>query len=188
MKRILLLTVAMLACASLAFAQGGTIGVFADNAGTNCSLTATAFSTAAFIVHFNSTVKGVQFKAPEPMCFTGWTLLSAGVNSSAVPVGDFRNGLAMGFANCQASPLLCVSLTYYDIAGGGQGGGSATACCEWPVLASAESGLIEIVDCSDALVYGTGQSGIFASSDLCPCGISPTENSTWGKVKSLYSE
>lgn len=182
MKKVLLLTVVLMFGASLAFAQGGVIGAYADNAGTACDII-TGGITQVYLVHTLTSVKGVQFRAPEPPCFTGYTLLAASLNPSGVPIGNYSTGLAMGFAACQPSPLLVVTLTYLP-------GGTATPCCLWPVLPDANipSGQIEIVDCVGNLVYGLGAINTMNSDGNCTCEVPlPTEESTWGKVKSLYS-
>jgi hypothetical protein len=61
-------------------------------------------------------------------------------------------------------------------------------CCRYYITAgTAVSGKIEMVDCAENLLYPTGGQGIVNGNPLCPCNV-PAEDTTWGKVKSLYTE
>ena len=56
MKKGLLLTVVLMLGASMAFAQGGTIGIYKDTAGTNCWVDDKVPGlTPYYVVHLNTT-------------------------------------------------------------------------------------------------------------------------------------
>ena len=71
--------------------------------------------------------------------------------------------------------------------------GMTPPCCYYPVRPdpAASSGWVEVVDCNYQLTYGNGGIGIINGAPQCDCGYPcpvPVEETTWGEVKSLYSD
>lgn len=181
MKKVVFLTVALVFAASMAFAQAGSIGIFGDPGGTDCNLNDTvAGLTPYYAVHVNAVAVASQFSAPKPACMTA-TYLS---DTAAFPVtiGNSQTGVAIGYGACQVSPTLVLTINYFTT-------GTTPACCYYPVYPdpAAESGQIEVVLCDNSLVFATGGVGIVNADGTCLCDV-PARQSTWGKVKSLYSE
>ena len=69
--------------------------------------------------------------------------------------------------------------------------GTSETCCYYPVLPdpNAPSGRIEVLDCSDTIVFGIGELSVVNGNTSCPCGGTvPVEGTTWGNVKALFRE
>jgi hypothetical protein len=183
MKRAALLTVAMLCVASLVFAQGGTIGAFSDMGGTDCYITdGVAGLLPIYIVHVNTPgATASQFYAPTPACMVGATFLSDSP-SFPVAIGGSQTGIAIAYGACLSAPIHVLTIQYFAA-------GLTSPCCYFDVLPdpAVPSGQIEVVDCVETIVFATGQSGLINTDGTCECGV-PTQDTTWGKMKSLYSE
>jgi hypothetical protein len=177
----------MMMCASMAFAQmGGEVGIYADAGGTNCFLPDNVPGLCTYyVVHvWSPGATAVQYSAPQPAC-----LLAVYLSDTAqfpVTIGNSQSGVAIGYGACLASPITTLFINYFCQA-------LTPPCCEYPVLPdpAVPSGTIEAVDCANNLVTGLpGLSGqINGDNTNCPCDPTiATEESTWGKVKSLYVE
>jgi len=179
MRKTLLLTLVLVLGATVAFAQNGSIGIFADNAGASCSLPATGLVTYYF-VHVNAIgATGSQWAAPKPACLTGTRITDIAV--FAVVLGNTEVGITVGYGLCKVGTFHIESVLYNAT--------SATDCCYFSVIPDPNltSGKIEIPDCLFNLTYGTGGQGILNSNPTCNCNV-PTEDTTWGQVKALYTE
>ena len=181
MKKTLLLTVVLVLGATMAFAQNGSIGIFADNQGTNCNLPFAAGIQNYYFVHVNAVgASGSQWAAPAPTCLSAVRLADLAV--FAVNLGNTTAGITIGYGICKVGTFHIMTALYQVLA-------PASACCRWSVVAdpSLSSGKIEIPDCLFNLTYGTGGQGILNSNPTCNCNV-PTEDTTWGQVKALYTE
>ena len=181
MKRVVFLAIATLFAASMAFAAtNGSIGIFADNAGTNCNLPGTPGIAYYYFVHVNAIgATASQWAAPAPTCMTAVRLADMPV--FAVNFGNTTTGITVGYPTCQTGTFHIMTALYQVMAAG--------PCCRWSVIPdpSLASGKIEIPDCFYAMAYGTGGQGIVNMGPSCPCNV-PTEETTWGQVKALYGE
>ena len=179
MKKVVFLTVALVFAASMAFAQAGSVGIFGDPAGTDCNLPdAIPGLTPYYVVHVNAVAIASQFWAPTPACMTATYLSDTAV--FPVTIGSSQTGVAIGYGACQAGNIHCLTLNYFT-------SGTTPACCLFPILPDpvAPSGEIEVVLCDNSLVFASGGAGIINSDASCLCDV-PTQETTWGKVKSLY--
>lgn len=183
MKKTLLLTLVLMLAASMAFAQGGSIGVFADAGGSSCNLTDAAPGLLSlYVVHvLTPGATASQFAAPMPACMLGATYLSDSSPFSVV-IGSSQTGVAIGYGACLAAPIHCLTIQYFA-------SGLSTACCYYSVIPDPNlpSGLIEVVDCAENLISATGGVGIINPDGTCQCDV-PTQDTTWGKVKSIFAE
>jgi hypothetical protein len=66
--------------------------------------------------------------------------------------------------------------------------GTTPQCCLYPVLGIPSSGNVEAVDCANHLIAAYGVTSVINPSGSCTCGSVRVEESTWGRVKSLYAE
>lgn len=183
MKKVLVLTVAIVMSASMAFAQAGQIGTFADAAGTNCNVsTATPGLVSVFVVHLNAPgVTASQFAAPLPACASPNIFLSdTGV--FPVTIGGSQTGVSIGYGSCNGTPLHILSINLFAQ-------GAFSFCCIWPVVPdpNVPSNRIEVVDCGGQLIYGSGLNGLLNGNATCTCASVPTEETSWGAVKALYN-
>jgi hypothetical protein len=180
MKKALLLTLVLMLSASMAFAQGGSIGIYADPAGASCNISDTVAGLLSFYaVHaLTPGATASQFAAPQPACFPA-TFLS---DSPAFPVaiGGSQTGIAIAYGACLAAPIHVLTIQYFA-------SGITPPCCYYPVVPDPNlpSGQIEVVDCAETIVFATGGVGIINPDATCDCDV-PTQDTTWGKVKSIF--
>jgi len=183
MKKALLLTAVMIFGATAAFGQAGTVGLYSDPVGSDCHLPdLTAGLNPYFAVHTNTAgATAVQFSAPMPGCYTAGLWLSD-TPVYGVTLGNSQIGVAIGYGICVPGPNHVLTI---NIFGQGLGG----TCCAWSVVPdpNVPSGQIEVVDCAAQLLFGAGFTSYVNGNDTCPCTVA-TEESTWGQVKSIYSE
>jgi len=99
----------------------------------------------------------------------------------AINLGTTSGGITIGYGTCKTGTFHIMTALYSVV--------SAGTCCRWSVIADPNlpSGKIEIPDCAFDLTYGTGGQGIVNMTGACPCNV-PTEETTWGQVKALYTE
>jgi hypothetical protein len=182
MKRVVLLAIATLFAASMAFAAtNGSIGIFADPAGTNCNLPGTPGIAYYYFVHVNAIgATASEWAAPAPSCMTAVRLADLGV--FAINLGTTSGGITIGYGTCKTGTFHIMTALYQVVM-------APTPCCRWLVVADPNlpSGKIEIPDCAFLMAYGTGGQGIVNMTVNCPCNV-PTQETTWGQVKALYTE
>jgi len=179
MKKALLLMVVLMLGATLAFAQNGSIGIFADAAGTNCNLPSAPGMMYVYFLHVNAVgATASQWASPAPSCLTAVRL--ADIPVFAINLGNTAAGITVGYPICKTGTFLIMSTIYNMVV-------APTPCCYWPVIADPNlpSGKIEIPDCLFNLTYGTGGKGIINYGPNCNCNV-PTEDTTWGQMKALY--
>lgn len=183
MKKVLVLTLAIVVSASMAFAQGGQIGTFADTQGNDCNVsTAVPGLVTVRVVHLNAPgVTASQFKATMPACAAP-TIWLSDTPVFAVTIGNSQSGVAIGYGACNATPLHILSISLFAQ-------GAFSTCCVWPVTPdpAVPSGKIEVVDCGGQLIYGSGLNGLLNGDATCSCASVPTEETSWGAVKALYN-
>ncbi|UCH83400.1 MAG: hypothetical protein JSW50_13220 [Candidatus Latescibacterota bacterium] len=182
MKKVVFLTVALVFAANMAFAQAGSVGIFGDPAGTTCNLTDVVQGLlSVYVVHVNAVATASQFSAPMPGCMVGASWLSD-TGIFPVTIGNSQTGVAIGYGVCQTGNIHVLTINYFAA-------GLSTPCCYYPVLPdpNVPSGKIEVVDCANNLLFASGGIGIINADGSCQCDV-PTEETTWGKVKSLYGE
>lgn len=186
MSKMILLTVAMVFCASLSFGQAGIIGTYADPSGVECNVVdATPGLLPIFVVHTLSPgATAAQFSAVVPLCMIGALWLSD-TPVFAVTIGNSQTGVAIGYGTCQVSPIHILTINAFV-------NGISALCCAYSVGPdpAVPSGQVEVVDCFSNLGFAFGRTntvnGTFAQ---CPCDLPvPVEERTWGAVKATYAE
>jgi hypothetical protein len=181
-KALSMAALAVALAASSALAGQGSVGIFADVAGTNCNLPDPGPGlTQYYIVHVNTTGStACQFSAPKPACFTAMYL--SDTNLFAVTIGNSQMGTSVGYGTCRVGPTYVMGINYFT-------NGQTAPCCYYPVLPDplAVPLAIRSVDCDFEEWSVTGGTGIIKSGPTCHCGVA-AEESTWGQVKALYAE
>jgi hypothetical protein len=184
MKRILTLSIAIMMIAGVAAADH--IGIYADQAGAGaCGLTPPTFASGSlFVVHKTTEATGSEFAitglATSPAPFTGSVVLNG-----FLAIGDVVNGLSLAYGGCVAGPAIAaVQLNFF-------GTGNPAACNMLQIVPSPTAGgIIKAVNCSFAELPATGGKAYINPNGTCTDCAEPapnaTEESTWGKVKSLY--
>lgn len=166
MRTLTLAVFMIVLVAGAVFAQQGYLGIFADNAGTNCNITQPASGLiSVYVVHVVPTggVTASQFSAPKPTCFNAVWL--SDTNIFPVVIGNTQTGICVAYGSCRTTNTLVVTMTYLVQ-------GSTPTCCFYPVLPdpNASSGQIDFADCDFNIVSGAGRSGTINGNVSCPCG------------------
>jgi hypothetical protein len=181
-KALSIAALAVALAASSALAGQGSIGIFADVAGTNCNLPDPGPGLAQYhIVHVNTTGStACQFSAPKPACFTA-TYLSDTV-PFPVTIGNSQTGYSTGYGTCRVGSIFIMTINYFT-------NGQTPPCCYYPVLPDPHAIPLAVrtVACDFEEWSVTGGTGIINSGSTCHCGVA-AEESTWGQVKALYAE
>lgn len=159
---------------------GGSIGIYMDTAGTECNLSdATVGMTTYHVVHLAGFgMTACAYWAPKPSCFTA-TYLSD-TNIFPVTIGNSQVGVSIGYGSCRPGPIHVQSIVYFTQ-------GTTPQCCLYPVLGIPSSGKVEAVDCANNLITAYGVTSVINPNGACTCGSVRVEETTWGRVKSLYS-
>jgi len=170
----------------LAFAQvashGDTIGLFNDPAGLSCNLTDTYGLKNVYVVHFSpGGASASEFSVPKPACWTNAIYLSISVPWEYY--GDPQTGMVMPYGTCRTGTTLVITVNFFMQ-------GTSPACCLYPLLGSAlAGGQVRSVDCSNQPLPAVGLVATINGDATCPCGNPVSvEDTTWGRVKALYSE
>jgi len=179
MKKVLLLTIASMLFASMAFAQGGTIGLYGDNQGTSCQLLDNAMGLKSYyVVHMNTAgASACEFAAPKPACLTAQFLSDASV--FPVTVGGSQTGVSIGYGVCKVAPIHVYTINFFAM-------GTTPACCLYPVTPHPVTGGPWMVDCANNQLLAGMNIAVVNGNLTCTCEIVPTEDTTWGGVKALY--
>ena len=180
MKRSVLIAIALISIASLAFGQAGSIGVFADAGATQCNFVDTGGLVQVNFVHVNHT----GATASQWMLDLGglpWTHLGD-IWNTATSIGVSVEGVSLGYGACMDAPYAMGVANFF--------GSEAPACSIIQIVADplAPTGGIEGVDCvlpKPNKNIPTGGTGIVNGDETCNCNI-PVEETTWGGVKALY--
>jgi hypothetical protein len=163
---------------------GGSFGLYVDVQGTNCNIVDTEPGLLSIaLVH--TTPDGAtasRFAAPIPACMTGAVWISD--TAAYEVIGNSQTGVVVPYGSCQTgrAHILTINMIVE---------GTSETCCYYPVLPDPNvgSGRIEVLDCSETIVFGIGEFSVVNGDISCPCGGPvPVEETTWGSVKALYRE
>jgi hypothetical protein len=189
MKRVLILSLGIVMIAGSAMADH--FGIYTDQVGAteNCTVVPPQFqSFSMYVVHKTTGATGSEFKV-EGTAATGWTFNGASVLGGFLAIGSATTGVSLAYGGCLAGPEIgVVELNFFGFA---PAGGSPT-CGLVEIIPSptALGGIIKAVDCNFAEIPATGGRGYINPDATCLDCNEPhpnaTEESTWGKVKSLY--
>jgi hypothetical protein len=184
MKKFVLTVLVLTLSASPALAQVGAVGFFADPQGNECNITVpilTAF--AVYVVHKSPTgATGSQWRMVAPTSpsffFNGG---GPGTAGNILAIGEPVNGIALAYGACLVGNSHIYTLNFFAVS-------AVPDCSPMTIAASLQGGgVTEVlsVDCA-LLEYAVvpGEARLNANAS-CDCDV-PTQESTWGKVKSLY--
>ena len=201
MKKILLLALGIVFSASLAFGQAGYIGLFSDAAHTNCNLTINDVEgfKRVYVYHmlaagttasmFGIKTTGLTGDIDNECDMTGITnqfTLVIGDPFFEPPYDTDNAGVAYSYGSCITTGLIYLArINFYCM-----GITIPPTCSMLEVVAApdAPTGTIEVVGCADDKMIGNGFRMMINPDGTCICGIVvPTQDSSWGKIKSLYN-
>ncbi|HEU4366467.1 MAG TPA: FlgD immunoglobulin-like domain containing protein [Candidatus Krumholzibacteria bacterium] len=150
-------------------AQGPSVGLYSDAAGSGCSLSdnSQGFFNAYVVVRPGPQgVSAVQFSAPPPPCFTGVYVGDQTVAGTLV-LGNSQTGVSVSLTTCSAFTTHVLTIQYF-------GYGTTPPCCEYPVLPDPLIGEVTVVDCFFNTEPATGVVSMINADGSCPCaGNSP---------------
>jgi hypothetical protein len=161
------------------------IALYADRAGTDCSISDTGVGTAiVYIFHVGTGTRiGCEFRAPMPECWTGATWVGDAYAFVGVLGQSQGPDVSVAYGACLTLPVY-IGKMVFEITG------AAQACCRYSVLPSVyvPSSVITLncVDPSHNIPI-LGGSATINENASCPC-VPPlaVESATWGRIKSLY--
>jgi hypothetical protein len=188
-RSVLLVAVGLVFLSSLAFAQAGSIGIFADSLGSSCNLTdrSPEGARAYYVVHVSTSgATVIQYRAKLPQCMTQTGAYWLYDVNPWLAIGNSQTGVQIGYGQCKTGSIWVQTIKVHTM-------GLTGPCCSWYVDAdpSYPEGKIVGTDCEFNLIYPTGARGIVNPVAGCDCdnptGIDPVET-TWGQVKILYIE
>lgn len=185
MKKVLLMTLALMVCAMPALADH--IGTYADVAGTSCVMTQFApFPTPnnMYIVHkFNPGSTASQFKVNDTTGF-----IASSQVTPYLSIGTWNVDLSLAYGGCVVGDHLLMTLSFFVVTPPATCGGTLDIV---PAPTSPVPGAVALVDCatpSGNLKTATGGRMFFVAGCIDPSACNPTGtlNTTWGGIKALY--
>jgi hypothetical protein len=162
----------------------GTIGLFADPQAASCNLFDQSAGLMTFyVVHvLTSGAAAAQFGAPIPSCMTGASYLGESSPFGAV-IGNSQTGVAIGYGACLSGPIHLLTIRLFVQ-------GLSEPCCLYPVIPALGYGDTKVwmVDCDENELEAASAYAVVNPIGACQCSSVKTEDATWGKIKSLYSD
>jgi hypothetical protein len=108
-----------------------TIGIYEDDAGSDCHLAGTPGGFTDYYVvavPFGDGLTGVQFAAPLPPC-AGASYIGETVVPGLFSIGNSQSGIAIALGACRTEPAVVLMTIRVGFAPG------TATCCPWPVVA-----------------------------------------------------
>jgi hypothetical protein len=176
----------LLVVAVAATCAGDTVGVYADNGGMNCNIVDNYVGLlTVYVVHVTDGATASMFLARRPECWTGAVWVGDSTPyCPGVGCGDSQTGIGLVYGACQVGAIHVLTITYFVQA-------ASQACCLYPLLPHPGSpgGQVEVTDCGFNPGVAMGLVATVNGGPTCPCGYPvPVEETTWGRVKALYTE
>jgi hypothetical protein len=181
MKKLLLISLALLFVSSTAFAQAGAIGLFVDNPGfVDCTADdiAPALIPIYVVHHLTPGATASQFMVVQ---MAGFNCTYTGeIIHVPVSIGSTLTGISVSYGGCMPAPILIATINWFCM-------GTSPTCSYLEVVpdVAAPTGTIEVVDCAFTKLIGTGGVVNFNNDGSCDC-YDPVRNTSWGGVKALY--
>jgi hypothetical protein len=185
MKKFVLTVLAVAALAAPAAAQTGDISVYADAAGTSCSVSDNTAPFAFIDTYiFHKHLVGGATASQWRVDLTGGTTMTYSGQTEApgmLLIGQANDDLSVAYGGCLAGDILLVTVRYIGV-------GTSPPCSGVevnPAPSSPIPGEVAIADCAfQFAVVGQGQA-IINEDVSCPCNVAVAQT-TWGAIKALY--
>jgi len=180
MKRALLLTLGILAMASLSMAQPFA-GLYTDNPGfSDCNLEDVGPPGLCPVYLILGGTSGISSSMMVDASNSGG-LVSTGVTvHTLLAIGDVFTGIDFSYGACLSPPVLLATLNYFCQ-------GTTAACSSLNVAPHPQTGRIVAVTCAPLAVDAAPMHLTINGDASCPCGV-PVEESSWGQIKALYTD
>jgi len=99
-------------------------------------------------------------------------------------MGTTQTGVIIPYGTCRRGLILATTMNFF-------GYGTSEPCCSYPVLGHPyfDPDNPSMVDCANHAYSAQGLMGVVNGNATCPCGYPvPVEETSWGRVKALYTE
>jgi hypothetical protein len=186
MKKLVSLTIALLFISSVALAQDqGSIGIFVDQLGTDCNVidAGPPGITPIYVLHVGT----VGSQASRWMFEIGPLVTMAYTGESSpfpAVIGNTQTGINVAYGSCQSGNFLIATVNMF-------GQGTSPACGLFSIVpdtAVAAGGTVNLVDCGFVVHRFTKGGQARINPDItCMCNVAIKE-STWGRLKAIYTE
>jgi hypothetical protein len=141
-----------------------TIGLYADAAGTSCSLTGNSpglITTYVVVRPDENGVRAVQFAAPIPSCL-GATFVGDNVPAGMLSIGSSPSGIHIALQSCNFGVVNVLQIVYL-------GSGNTTPCCEFSLVPDPSEGEFVAVSCAYQELPLTSVASHFNADASCAC-------------------
>ena len=173
MKRSVLIVLALMLTASMAFAQNGSIMAFSDPGASSCNFTDGGSLVQVYVFHMYS--PGAT--ASEWMIETpGWTHLGDQADFDLV-IGTSISGVSLAYEACLVGNFKLMTINFF--------GSAAPVCALVSIVAAPSKAGVRAVDCAENSVLIPGGQGRVNPDGTCQCST-PVGTSTWGAIKAQY--
>ena len=176
MKRTALIGVCIVLCATVAFAQNGSIAPFSDVGGSDCNFVDGGSLVQVHIFHVNSpgaTASEWMLDVTQ----VGWTHLGDTKDFELV-IGTSISGAAVSYGACMPGTFKLMTVNFF--------GSAADACALIGIVAAPGKAGVRAVDCAENAMLIPGGEGRVNNDGTCSCSV-PVEDTTWGALKALYN-
>ena len=161
------------------------ITLYADQAGTDCSISETGVQeVSVYMFHEGAGGRlGVLFRALKPPCWTGATWIRDSIDSWLHMGTSQGQYLAVSYgatAGCGILPIYIGKIVFAVT-------GVAEACCTLRVIPGVGEQSVITADCNSFNIPIMAGYAVINEDASCPC--SPplaVDTVTWGRIKSLY--
>jgi hypothetical protein len=173
----------LLAVPATALGQAGHIGLFADPAGTECTLSDRGGGEVnVYVVH--KATSGAAASQWKIVSDGGFAMTYVGETWSTAAMGNTQSGVSTSYGACMGSPVLLCTVTYISH-------GASPSCSSLQVVPdpSSVTGTIEVVDCSSNRLSAAGGRLNVNPDGSCPCGqASNVRETDWGRIKAMFTD
>jgi hypothetical protein len=166
----------MVFCASMAFAQNGSIAVFSDAGGSDCNFIDVGSLNQVYVWHVN-TPGATASEWMLDVTQVGWTHLGDTPDFNLV-IGTSINGASLSYEACLVGSFQLMTVNFF--------GSSAAPCGLIGIVPAPNKPGVRAVDCAENSVIITGGQARVNPDGTCQCAV-PVNETTWGNIKALYN-
>ena len=174
----------LLSVPAAALGQAGYIGLYADPAGTECTVADRGGGEInVYVIH--KATSGAAASQWKIVSDGGFDMTYVGETWSTTAMGNTQAGVSTSYGSCMGSPILLCTVTYISH-------GASPSCSSLEVVPDPASvtGTIEVVDCSSHKSSGSGGRLYVNPDGSCPCGQASNnvQSTDWGRIKAMFSD
>lgn len=176
MKRLLMITLSLLLVTATSYAQiPGTIGVYADAAGTDVNIVDDGGVVEAHMLHvLTDGATAIQYKLD--VSATEWIHLGDNWDFELV-LGSSVEGASIAYTECLSGSIYLGTALFL--------GSSAPLCTEISIVPDPPHDTIRAISCLETWMFPAGGRAMVNADDTCQISV-PVDQTTWGGIKALY--